>query len=860
EEQIYEKWLAANAFHAERDPDKKPYCIVIPPPNITGQLHMGHALDETLQDIIIRHKRMQGYAALWLPGCDHASIATEARIVKAMAADGVSKADIGREGFLERAWAWKEKYGGTIMRQLRRLGSSCDWERERFTMDKGCCKAVTEVFVSLYEKGLLYRGDRIINWCCGCKTALSDAEVDYVPEDGHLWHITYPLTEGKGGITVATTRPETMLGDTAVAVHPSDERYIDLIGKTVRLPLTGREIPIIADEYVEKDFGSGAVKITPAHDPNDFEVGLRHNLPAPCIMDEGGIMTIEAGERYAGLERSACREMVLRDLAAGEFLSKTEDYEHNVNHCSRCHGVLEPRLSLQWFVKMKPLAQPAIEAVKSGEIKFTPDRFGRTYLTWMENIRDWCVSRQLWWGHRIPAWYCPCGETIVSRETPLACTNCGGNKITQDEDVLDTWFSSALWPFSTLGWPEKTEDLQYFYPTSTLVTSYDIIPLWVARMIFSGLEHMGQKPFSDVLIHGLVRDEQGRKMSKSLDNGIDPLEVIAEFGADALRFSLVAGNAPGNDMRFQPARVEGARNFCNKLHNAVRFVLGSAEGIENISSFDHADLTLPQRWILHKFAETTAAVTENLEKFDLGAALSAVYDFLWDDFCDWAIELAKPVLYGEDAAAKAGQAAVLLEVLRGTLALLHPFMPFITEDLYGNLPGSSTEEGRGFLMLSAWPDSAKLPRFEKEAADMERVIQLVRSVRNLRAELKVAPSKQAPAVIVASPEARAGLENGIPFALRLCGFSSVDFADDVDRKGMAVAVSEAGQVFLPLSELVDVEAERLRLQKEIDKNAAETTKLEARLSNPAFVERANPAVVEKEREKQAALAEMRGAL
>ena len=685
ERRIYDFWMQGGYFHAEPDPEKKPYTIVIPPPNITGQLHMGHALDETMQDILIRWKRMQGYSALWLPGTDHASIATEAKIVEAMRKEGITKDDIGREGFLKRAWEWKEKFGGRIIEQLKLLGSSCDWDRLRFTMDEGCSQAVRHVFVKLYEKGLIYRGERIINWCPNCRTAISDAEVDFEEKEGSFWHLRYPLADGSGFIELATTRPETMLGDTAVAVHPEDERYRGLVGKKVVLPLVGKEIPIIADEYVEMDFGTGVVKITPAHDPNDFEVGRRHNLPVLNVMDDGGIIN-ENGGKYAGMPALEARKQIVKDLDAGGFLIKIEPIKHNVGTCCRCHTVVEPRVSTQWFVKMEPLAEPAVNVVKEGKIKFIPERMDKIYYNWMENIKDWCISRQLWWGHRIPAWYCAdCGETIVSETDANICPKCGSRHLRQDEDTLDTWFSSALWPFSTLGWPENTEELKYFYPTDTLVTGYDIIFFWVARMVFSGLEHMGEIPFKTVFFHGLVRDSQGRKMSKSLGNGIDPVEVIDQYGADALRFTLVTGNSPGNDMRFSDEKVAASRNFANKIWNAARFIHMNIDGKEVPCSLPEA-LSLEDQWIVSRFHAVAREMTENLDKFELGIAVAKLYDFIWDDFCDWYIELAKIRMNGEDESSAQAARQVLTWTMSNTLKLLHPFMPFITEEIWQSLP------------------------------------------------------------------------------------------------------------------------------------------------------------------------------
>ena len=700
EDRIYDFWMKGKYFHAEVDPKKKPYTIVIPPPNITGQLHLGHAMDETLQDTLIRWRRMQGYSALWLPGTDHASIATEAKIVEAMRKEGITKEEIGREKFLERAWAWKDQYGGRIVEQLKKLGSSCDWDRLRFTMDEGCNKAVNHVFKKLYDKGLIYRGERIINWCPHCKTSISDAEVVFEEKEGSFWHLRYPLSDGSGYIELATTRPETMLGDTAVAVHPDDERYKALVGKTVILPLVNKEIPIIADSYVEQDFGTGVVKITPAHDPNDFEVGLRHNLPVINVMDDGGVIN-ENGGKYAGMSALEARKQIVKDLDEAGFLIKIEPIKHNVGTCYRCGTVVEPRVSTQWFVKMEPLAKPAIDAVKDGDIRFIPERMDKVYYNWMENIKDWCISRQLWWGHQIPAWYCECGETIVSETVPTVCPKCGGTHLTRDPDTLDTWFSSALWPFSTLGWPDNTEELKYFYPTNTLVTGYDIIFFWVARMIFSGLEHMGEVPFNTVFFHGLIRDAQGRKMSKSLGNGVDPLDVISVYGADALRFTLVTGNSPGNDLRFSEEKVSASRNFANKIWNAARFILMNIEG-KDIDCALPKKLYTSDKWILNRFNNVTAAVTENLEKFELGMAVSKLYDFIWDDFCDWYIELAKIRMNGADEESADSARRVLVWTMSNTLKLLHPFMPYITEEIWQTLP----HDGEA-LIVAKWPSTTK---------------------------------------------------------------------------------------------------------------------------------------------------------
>ncbi|MCI7086038.1 valine--tRNA ligase, partial [bacterium] len=736
EDRIYDFWMKGNYFHAEVDKDKKPYTIVMPPPNITGQLHIGHALDETLQDTIIRWKRMQGYSALWLPGTDHASIATEAKIVEAMRKEGVTKEDLGREKFLERAWEWKRVYGNRITDQFKKLGASCDWERERFTMDEGCSEAVKEVFVKLYEKGLIYRGERIINWCPHCCTSISDAEVEFAEHDGSFWHLRYPLTDGSGYVELATTRPETLLGDTAVAVHPDDERYKDFVGKTVTLPIVGREIPVVADEYVEMDFGTGVVKITPAHDPNDFEVGLRHNLPVINVMDETAHMNENAG-KYKGMDRYECRKAIVKDLEEGGFLVKIEPIKHNVGSCYRCKTIIEPRVSKQWFVKMEPLAKPAIKCVKDGKTKFIPERFEKVYFHWMENIKDWCISRQLWWGHRIPAWYCQdCGEVIVSKDTPHTCPKCNSSNLKQDEDTLDTWFSSALWPFSTLGWPEKTEELEYFYPTNTLVTGYDIIFFWVARMIFSACEHTGKQPFDTVFIHGIVRDENGIKMSKSLGNGIDPLEIIDKYGADAMRLFMVMGNSPGNDMRFSEKKVEACRNFANKLWNASRFVH------MNIDDFDvrnelPENLATEDKWIVSTLNSAAKEINENLEKFELGIAVSKIYDFTWDYFCDWYIEFTKPRLQGEGEDAQNAR-QVLVWVLDRTLRLLHPFMPFITEEIWQTIPHQGET-----IMLAKYPEYDSKLDFPRAVSQMEKIMEAIKAIRNRRQEMNVPPSKKA---------------------------------------------------------------------------------------------------------------------
>ncbi|HIS69507.1 MAG TPA: valine--tRNA ligase [Candidatus Gallacutalibacter stercoravium] len=837
EDRIYDFWLSGGFFHAEVDPDKKPYTIVIPPPNITGQLHMGHALDETLQDIIIRFKRMQGYSALWLPGTDHASIATEAKIVEAMKKEGLTKQDVGRDGFLDRAWKWREKFGGRIIQQLKKLGSSCDWERERFTLDEGCSKAVREVFVRLYEKGLIYRGERIVNWCPHCRTTISDAEVEFAEHDGHFWHLRYPLTDGSGYVQLATTRPETMLGDTAVAVHPEDERYRDLVGKTVTLPLVGREIPIIADEYVEQDFGTGVVKITPAHDPNDFEVGARHNLPIINVMDECAVIN-ENGGKYQGMDRYEARKAIVKDLEEGGYLVKVEPIKHNVGSCYRCSTVVEPRISKQWFVKMAPLAKPAVDCVKQGEIRFVPDRFEKIYYNWMENIRDWCISRQLWWGHRIPAWYCQdCGETIVAREEPDCCPKCGG-KLHQDEDTLDTWFSSALWPFSTLGWPDKTPELEYFYPTDTLVTGYDIIFFWVARMIFSGVEYTGKVPFKNVFFHGLVRDGQGRKMSKSLGNGVDPLEVIDQYGADALRFTLVTGNSPGNDMRFTDEKVASSRNFANKIWNAARFIHMNIDGHEVKNQLPE-ELALEDRWIVSSFNRVAGEVTENLEKFELGIAVQKLYDFIWDEFCDWYIELAKTRLQSGDETAQ-GARQVLVWVMTGVLKLLHPFMPYITEEIWQTLP--HTAEDQKALMVSPYPvrrPELDCPQAEQE---MKRIMDAIRGIRNRRAEMNVPPSRKAKVYIASA--AQDTFCNGSAFISRLAYASAVEVGEQFDIPGAVTVVTADARIYIPMDELVDKQAERARLSKELEAAQKQLSQAQGKLNNPGFTGKAPANVVE----------------
>ena len=842
EDRLYKFWLDGGYFHTEVDQNKKPYTIVIPPPNITGQLHMGHALDETIQDILIRWKRMQGYAALWVPGTDHASIATEAKIVEAMKAEGLTKDDLTREEFLERAWNWKEKYGNRIVDQLKKLGSSCDWDRLRFTMDGGCSNAVREVFVRLYNKGLIYRGERIINWCPHCLTSISDAEVEYEESDGSFWHLRYPLADGSGYVELATTRPETMLGDTAIAVHPNDERYKDIVGKNVILPIVNKEIPIVADEYVEMDFGTGVVKITPAHDPNDFMVGQRHNLPLINVLTDDAHMTEDCG-KYAGLDRYEARKLIVEDLDKAGYLVKVEPMKHNVGTCYRCGTTVEPRLSKQWFVKMEPLAKPAIKAVSDGDVKLIPQRFEKTYYNWMENIKDWCISRQLWWGHRIPAWYCDdCGEIVVSRDDPTVCPKCGG-ELHRDEDTLDTWFSSALWPFSTLGWPEKTIDFKYFYPTNTLVTGYDIIFFWVARMIFSALEYTEQVPFNTVLFHGIVRDEQGRKMSKSLGNGIDPLVEIEKYGADALRFTLATGNTPGNDMRYSADRVESSRNFANKLWNASRFVLMNLDDNEPAPHIP-TNLELEDKWILSKLNSLIKAVTDNLDKFEIGLAVSKLYDFIWDVFCDWYIELAKIRLNSDDAEKKNTARAVLVYVLTDILKLLHPFMQFITEEIWQKLP----HEGES-LMIAKWPEYNKDVCFEKEETEFEKIMSAIKAIRTRRSEMNVPPSKKAN-VFVATKDIDL-FNYGAQFMKKLASAAEVRVAAEQNVDGAVKVVTTDAVISMPLSELVDFKAELERLNKELQDAEKDRKFLSGKLGNKNFVDKAPQAVVEEQRKKLA---------
>ena len=856
EDKLYKMWEESGAFVAHRVPGKKPFTIVMPPPNITGQLHMGHAMDCLLQDAPIRYHRMKGDPTLWLPGTDHASIATEVKVVEQMAKEGLTKDMVGREGFLERAWAWKKEYGGRINRQQRRLGASCDWSRERFTMDEGCNEAVREVFVRLYEKGLIYRGSRIINWCPECQTALSDAEVEYEEQASHLWHIRYPGADGGEGVVVATTRPETMLGDTGVAVNPNDERYTALVGKNVILPLLNKPIPVVADEYVDMEFGTGAVKMSPAHDPNDFEVGKRHNLEIIRVTNDDGTMNENAG-KYQGMTAMECREAVVNDLRQQGYLVKIEDYTHNVGTCYRCHHTVDPVTSTQWFVKMEPLAKPAIEAVRSGKTRFVPDRFSKTYFNWMENIRDWCISRQLWWGHRIPAWYCDdCGETIVAKEAPHKCPKCGSEHLHQDEDVLDTWFSSGMWPFSTLGWPEHTKELEYFYPTSTLVTGYDIIFFWVARMIVFGMEVMHQKPFSHVYIHGLVRDELGRKMSKSLGNGVDPLEIIKQYGADSLRFSLVTGNGAGGDMRFGTKKVEAARNFCNKLYNATRFVLMNI-GDAEVGEIDIAKLDIADKWLLNRLNTIIREITANMDGFDLNLAAQKIYDFVWTEFCDWYIELAKPRMNGDDEEQKANVRAILCRALTDSLKLLHPFMPFITEELYLNLPNSEET-----IMRSAWPTAQAEWDFPEEAETMEEVMDLIRATRNIRAEMSVAPSRKLSMTLVTHGAKAEALEASIPYIMKLAGAEHV--AIQQDKTGIpenaVSAVAQAAEAFIPLSDLIDVDKERERLNKEAAKVRADIERSSGKLNNAGFVAKAPEKVIAEERKKLAAAEDMLGKL
>ena len=852
EEKIYDRWLQKKYFHAEVDRSKKPFTIVMPPPNITGQLHMGHALDNTMQDILIRFKRMQGYEALWQPGTDHASIATEVKIINKLKEEGISKEELGREGFLEKAWEWKEEYGGRIIKQLKKLGSSADWDRERFTMDEGCSKAVEEVFCKLHEKGYIYKGSRIINWCPVCKTSISDAEVEHVEQVGHFWHIKYPVAGEPGRfIEIATTRPETLLGDTAVAVHPEDERYMDLIGKNVILPLVGREIPVVGDLHADKDKGTGAVKITPAHDPNDFEVGKRHNLPEINVMNDDGTIN-KLGGKYAGLDRYEARKQIVADLDAQGYLCGIEDITHAVGTHDRCKTTVEPMIKPQWFVAMEEMAKPAINAIKTGELKFVPESYSKTYLHWLENIRDWCISRQLWWGHRIPAYYCDeCGEIVVSKGMPSVCPKCGCTHFTQDPDTLDTWFSSALWPFSTLGWPEKTEELDYFYPTDVLVTGYDIIFFWVIRMVFSGYEQTGKAPFHTVLIHGLVRDSQGRKMSKSLGNGIDPLEVIDKYGADALRLTLITGNAPGNDMRFYWERVESSRNFANKVWNASRFMLmnfeQAAEKGISIDGVSLADLTQADKWILSKMNRLTKDVTENIDKYELGIAVSKIYDFIWEEFCDWYIEMVKPRLYNDEDKTKAAALWTLKTVLINALKLLHPYMPFITEEIFCNV--QNEEES---IMISKWPEYKDEWNFEEDEKAVELIKEAVRGIRNTRTGMNVPPSRKAKVFVVSeSEEVRNIFENSKAFFATLGYASEVAVQSDktsIAEDAVSVLIHQAA-LYMPFADLVDIDKEIERLTKEEDKMNKEIKRAQGMLSNPKFVDKAPADKVQAEKDK-----------
>ena len=852
EDRLYKDWEDNGYFRAERDPDKVPFTIMMPPPNVTGQLHMGHAVDETMQDAIIRFKRMQGYCALWLPGTDHAAIATEVKIVEQMKEEGLTKESLGREGFLERAWAWKEKYGGRIVSQLKKMGSSCDWSRLAFTMDEKCSKAVREVFVNLYNKGLIYRGSRIINWCPCCKTALSDAEVEYSEEASAFWHLKY-FIEGSDeeGLIVATTRPETMFGDTAVAVNPDDPRYKKYIGKNVILPIINKPIPVVADEHADMTFGTGCVKITPAHDPNDFEVGLRHNLESVIVMNEDGTMNANCG-KYEGMDRYECRKAVVEELKALGNLVKIEPHAHNVGHCYRCHTSVEPRISKQWFVKMEPLARPAINAVTDKKTTFVPERFAKTYYNWMENVKDWCISRQLWWGHRIPIWYCPdCGKVICAKEDPDCCPECGSKNIHQDEDVLDTWFSSALWPFSTLGYPDDTSDLEYFYPTDVLVTGYDIIFFWVARMMFSGLEHMRKVPFHYVLIHGLVRDEQGRKMSKSLGNGVDPLEIIDKYGADSLRFSLLQGVAPGNDMRFSEAKVEASRNFMNKIWNASRYVIMNCEG-RNIKPITEFKLTPADKWIISRLQATIRDVTLSLNKFEFGLALQTLYDFTWSDFCDWYIELTKPALYSEDEDKKDNAVSVLTFVLENTLKLLHPFVPFITDEIYRSLPNTT-----GSIMVSSFPRYNSRLTYKKEAAAFEGIMEIIKAIREVKLETGCAPSKKVNVYILT--ESKRLISANADCIAKLAGASSVKVIaakEELEGRSSAKVVS-IGTILIPTGELIDADKERERLNAELEKVTAEIRRADGKLNNRGFMAKAPKKLVDAEREKLDKFIEMR---
>ncbi|WP_024346358.1 valine--tRNA ligase [Lacrimispora indolis] len=854
EGKLYEKWLDKKYFHAKPNKDKKPFTIVMPPPNITGQLHMGHALDNTMQDILIRYKRMQGYEALWQPGTDHAAIATEVKVIESLKKQGIEKEDLGRDGFLKKCWDWRKEYGGRIINQLHKMGSSADWDRERFTMDEGCSEAVLEVFIRLYEKGYIYKGSRIINWCPVCQTSISDAEVEHEDQNGFFWHINYPIAGEEGRfVEIATTRPETLLGDTAVAVNPEDERYQDLIGKMLELPLTGREIPVVADSYVDKEFGTGCVKITPAHDPNDFEVGKRHSLPEINIMNDDATINLP-GSKYHGMERYEARKAIVKDLEELGLLVKVAPHTHAVGTHDRCKATVEPMVKQQWFVKMEEMAKPAIEALKTGKLKFVPERFDKSYLHWLENIRDWCISRQLWWGHRIPAYYCDrCGEIIVSKEVPTVCPKCGGTHLTQDEDTLDTWFSSALWPFSTLGWPEETEDLRYFYPTDVLVTGYDIIFFWVIRMVFSGIEHTGELPFHTVLMHGLVRDSEGRKMSKSLGNGIDPLEVIEKYGADALRMTLITGNAPGNDMRFYWERVEASRNFANKVWNASRFIMMNIEKAPDAKA-ELSELTLADKWILSKVNTLTKDVTENLDKYELGIALQKVYDFIWEEFCDWYIEMVKPRLWDDEDKTKAAAIWTLKTVLINSLKLLHPYMPFLTEEIFCNL-----QEEEESIMISSWPEYRKGWSFETEEHAVETIKEAVRGIRNVRTSMNVPPSRKAKIYVVSENQEILDI-----FERSKVFFATLGYAGEVylqkDKSGIAEdavsAVIHQAVIYMPFAELVDIEKEIERLKKEEERLSKELARVQGMLSNEKFVSKAPASKIEEEKAKLEKYAQM----
>ena len=844
EERLYNTWMEKKYFHTEVDKSKEPFCIVMPPPNITGQLHMGHALDNTMQDILIRWKRMAGYNALWVPGIDHASISTELKVVQKMASEGLTKDDVGREGFLERAWAWKEEYGGIILNQLRKLGCSCDWDRVRFTMDEGCSDAVLETFCKLYEKGYIYRGEKIINWCPECQTTISDAEVEHTDMAGHFYHINYPIVGSDEKLRLATTRPETMLGDTAVAVHPEDERYQHLIGKTCIVPVLNKEVPIVADDYVDREFGTGVVKITPAHDPNDFEVGLRHDLPRICVMNDDGTMNELAG-RFCGMDRMEARKAIVEQLKEEGHLVEIEDINHAVGCHERCHVAIEPMIKLQWFVKMEELAKPAIKVYQDQELKFVPDRFGKIYMHWLENIRDWCISRQLWWGHRIPAYYCDeCGYITVAKANPGKCEKCGSANIRQDEDTLDTWFSSALWPFSTLGWPENTEELKHFYPTSVLVTGYDIIFFWVIRMVFSGMEQMGERPFDDVLIHGLIRDDQGRKFSKSLGNGIDPLEVIKNYGADPLRLMLITGNAPGNDMRFYWERLDNCRNFCNKMWNASRFVMMNME--EEEPKF--LMLTSADKWILSKVNTLAKDVQETLSKYDLGLAAQKVYDFIWDEYCDWYIEMVKPRLYNKEDSTRAAALWTLKQVLINALKLMHPFMPFITEELF-----TAIQDKEESIMISQWPAYREEWNYKENEMEIDTIKEAVRNIRNIRAEMNVAPSKKVHVYVVSENEEVRGIfEHSKVFFKTLGHASEVTVQADkagIGEDAVSVVVKDA-TIYMPLAELVDFAKEIERLEKEQAKLVKEVERVVKKLANQGFVAKAPAHVIEEEKAKE----------